>query len=42
MKTYEIISFKNRYDKLGIIQKLSFEAMVKHLKQMLLELKKHF
>jgi putative DNA primase/helicase len=42
MKTYEIISFKNRYDKLGVIQKLSFEVMVKAFKANVIRTKETF
>ena len=31
--TYEILSFKNRYANVGVIQKLSFETMVKAFKE---------
>lgn len=33
MTTYEILSFKNRYANIGVIQKLSFETMVKAFKE---------
>jgi hypothetical protein len=32
MTTYEIISFKNRYANVGIVQKLSFDVMFKAFK----------
>jgi len=33
MKQYEILSFKNRYANVGVVQKLSFETMVKAFKE---------
>ena len=42
MKQYEIISFKNRYEKLGIIQKLSFDVMVKAFKTKVIRTKETF
>lgn len=42
MKTYEIISFHNRYQKLGIIQKLSFDVMVKAFKTNVIRTKETF
>ena len=42
MKTYEIISFRNRYEKLGIIQKLSFDVMVKAFKTNVIRTKETF
>ena len=42
MKTYDIISFRNRYEKLGIIQKLSFDVMVKAFKTKVIRTKETF